>query len=342
MGLRKKIVGKTKVAAAPVAAAPSDLHPFAQKLPMPKRTGNHSYDEDMEAKALMLKEMLSTCLLDLSHVPPLYAKMRERVRQQASPNEDIEFRDVKALRGLDPDFVVDFITRKSDLMLEEVIALMKKDSDAPLQIMAFGVQLPLSLRWPPALFSREATYRFLNQRTKEAGNRLEKIKGHGTVARGALTWAKGCYKPSFDHHGRMEKVTHWNGDVVIVPPELHINKTNAAIVDNWSDTAAAISQPLISPVKFINLFASSNTGPYKYNIYQKKCPELDRAIQEIVTEYEDEKRNCTSASSSGVHSAAENIEELKSQQAKERAKRARAKAAEARSNKRTKNHIAIT
>eukprot|EP00969_Alexandrium_andersonii_P101739 4490463-Alexandrium_andersonii.AAC.1 len=95
------------------------LHAFAAKLPDPKKTGNQLIDSDRSDKTQMLRELLSECLNDLDHVPPLFAKLRDRQRFQGTA-DDLEFSDVKMFRNLSVDFLVNFITARSDLTVDDV------------------------------------------------------------------------------------------------------------------------------------------------------------------------------------------------------------------------------
>lgn len=280
------------------ATKPPTLHPFAAKLPSPKKTGNHSLDEDQGAKIRMLRELISDCPQDLSAVPPLFTILMERRRAADTPSDDVEFKGVKNLRNLDPDFVVSFLANKSDLTVGEIVTATGHDAEVPFQLLCFASQLPMGLKWAMALFSKEVTYRFLSLRVVDVGDRLAGFKGKGGSQRGRIDWTVGCFTPIFGESGRMERVKHWSGDDIIVPDGLIIMKATSSITENWHDMSAAILQPFVPPVRLCQLFQSAGTGPWKYIVIQEKSADLDRMLNANIETYEDEKRRITSAASS--------------------------------------------
>lgn len=135
----------------------------------------------------------------------------------------------------------------------------------------------------------------------------------------------------------MERVKHWSGDEIIVPDGLIIMKATSSITENWHDMSAAILQPFVPPMRLCQLFQSAGTGPYKYNVIQKKSADLDRMLNTIIETYEDEKRRITSAASST--NASDKLKAMQQEQAKARASQARAKAVVALKAKKAKKVI---
>ena len=157
------------------------LHQYAMKMPQPKKTGNSLIDNDNGEKISMLKELVSVCLNDLDHVQPLYCKLRERQRLVAvcSAMTDTEFSHVKTVSGLPPAFVTHFIASNSDLDIAAVNLVYKTNQEDLWLLLCFLCQLPGNFKWPEKLHSREVTFRFLNIRVAQAGNRMAQFKAEG-------------------------------------------------------------------------------------------------------------------------------------------------------------------
>lgn len=308
----------------------SGMHPYAARMPPPKRTGNALIDSDNQSKVDMLKEVVSSCLADLSHVPVIYSKLRERQRLSFSSLSDQDFMDVKQLKQLPTDFLVEFVAARSDLTVDEVVRAMSYDPDVPAQLVAFETQLPLSLSWPDILRCRELTYRFLDHRSHECDSRLKGFKAAGGLNdQGAINFAMCSYHLTFTD-GRLSEIKHCSGDVHQVDPEIHIYQKNAELLENWSDMNATIVMPAPNPPWLIaKFFLHSNNGPYnKFKIITKKCSELDKMVKQVAAIWDEDRSKASSAKAAAGTLAKCKILELKQSQQRERNAKTRAKALE--------------
>lgn len=240
------------------------LHPYAARLPSVKKTGNTVLDEDTESKIQMLRELVSGCLENLNHVAPLFNKLRERQRI-GETDDDAPFKNVKMLRDLEKDFLLNFVVTRSDLAVHEVLKALERDPMVVQQLLAFETQIPLTLRWREELWSREVTFRFLADRGDAMGNRLQKFKASGGFKNGAVQWTLGCYKPNFQgEENRMVSITHVPTQcTVTVANTVVIVKGSVSMIDNWSDMDAAFLVPPYPPLKCHSLFKSGE-GPLQF------------------------------------------------------------------------------
>lgn len=345
MGLISKALAARRAASASSASAKAghlnDFHPFAKKLPAPKRTGNSVIDGDNTAKCDMLKELLTVCLNDLSNVPPLFTKLRERQRAQGQASDDADFADVKQFRQLNADFLVNFAATLSDLSIEDIVGGMQHEPDLPQMLASFETQIPLSFRWSETLASKEITYRFMSARSKEVGDRLRGFKGRGGMAHGRLDVSKLCYELMFDDAGRLTRIKHCTGDVAEVGALVHIYRTNSKITENWSDMAAAVHMPPLPPVKLSSFFLATGNGPFKFRIIQKRSNEVDKMISDIAAEYDDDKKRAALSSCTAADQASQKLEELARKNAKARCKIAREKASAAMAKKKARKTIVL-
>ena len=96
-------------------------------------------DSDAESKIQMLRELVSFALGDLSHVPALYAKLRERMlsQQEVAKNTGEGFTNFGQLWQLDQEFLVAIIAARSDLSVDQIVAATAQDADAPQQMIGF-------------------------------------------------------------------------------------------------------------------------------------------------------------------------------------------------------------
>ena len=172
-------------------------------------------DSDTESKIQMLGELVAFALGDLSHVPALYAKLRERMLSQheVAKNTGEGFKNFGQLRQLDQEFLVAIIAARS---VDQIVAATAQDADAPQQMIGFLSQFPANLRLPKGCELREVTFRLLNARAIAMGDRMKKFtasRGLGATT-GRIDWIAGCYRLQFASGvGRLEEVKHCSGDV---------------------------------------------------------------------------------------------------------------------------------
>lgn len=324
------------------SVAMSTLQAYVKKLPSPKKSGNALIDTDTDAKCQMMRDIITECMTDMECIAFLYAQLRERQRKQAEGEGDATFKDVRQFKNLDADFLVNFAAKRSDMTVDEIVSCIPQDAEAPQQLVAFATQLPLTLRWPAALRSQELTYRFLQARANDMGDRIKDFKKRGgLLSNNGFNWTKGCYQLAFgETGGKLVSITHCLGDKVAIGDEVHIFKTTCSLIENWSDMSAAILQPPYPPLKLAT-FETPPSGPYRFRHITKTCPDLDRMVKVCADELEADRRRVASSVGAGSVAAAK-IEELTKEKNAERCAKARLKAAEALSAKKARKMIKLS
>ena len=293
-------------------------------------------DSDDKERNGILQEVLTTCMYDYEYILPLYSKMRERKRGLAiAAGDGMEFVNVKQLQNLDSDYVVNYVCSKSDITVEELVDAMVTNPTAAHQLLVFGVQHPLSMRWPSELIAKDLTSRWFDTRVAQCGSRLKDIKTKGVFVTKNVDWSQGCYRPEFDGENRLIVIQHVNGEKAKMPDHVCIRKGNFEFTHNWDDFAAALVVPLLPDLKLHTLFTKDGAGPYRYLIYQKKSPDFIRALGECASGFNAEKEALMSSSTYST-AASEKISDLKTAKAKQRAQVARSNALLALKEKKTR------
>ena len=284
------VLSKSAPSGSSASASTSALTPYAKKLPRKPKGPNQVVNGDNEAKHGMLMEIISTCQLDYDYIQQLYSKMRERQRSATSDAKDgMEFRAVSTLGGLDPDWVVDWVSGKSDMTVEEIVGAMESCQQAPYQMLAFAVQHPLTMKWPEQLRGQDDTGKWFDVRFDECGTRLRGFKASGGLAPdGKVDWSKGSYRPRFCEKNRLKEIEHANEDVITVPAHINIYKGSFSLDFNWDDWLACFVVPLMRDTPVHSLFKAEGKGPYKYRCFQKKPAEFTRALQACADGFEEE------------------------------------------------------
>lgn len=253
-----------------------------------KSSGNKFIDEDTEGKMQLLRDIIIICMDDLSYVQVLYNKLRER-QQAGVADTTLPFKDTKVLKDLDKDFLLNFVTSRSDLHLAQAVMALEHDRDSILQLVMYETQLPLSLKWFPLRQSHEVTSRVLCDRGDKCGKRLANFKASGGYANSMLKWSVGVYKPNFSKQGgekaRLESITHVPARCKKTVVESIIFFKNAlAIGENWSDTSACLLTPPLPPVKCIGFFDEAlREGPYNVMLVTKKKAPFEHVSRSSMT-----------------------------------------------------------
>ena len=256
-------------------------------LPAPKKTGNAVRDADHANYHLMLQEMVESCVGDLDSVPPLYAKFRERQKLMQTQNTDADttFSDVATFKCLETTFLATLCAEHSDMSVEEIIATKNHEKDAVHQLGSFMTQLPDHMKWTSELHSKEITYRFLQLREQEVGERLKTFKADGGLTpAGKVDWKWGCYRPKFGDVAPfpLEELVHCSGDKVAV--EYPMYKAHFKVSHNWSDMTATIVHPPLPDVK-CHTFFKDIAGPWTFPQLGKRHVTLKSKVDVVKQEW---------------------------------------------------------
>ena len=318
------------------------------KIPSPKKTGNALVDSDTESKIQMLRELASFALGDLSHVPALYAKLRERMlsQQEVAKNTGEGFKNFGQLRQLDQEFLVAIIAARSDLSVDQIVAATAQDADAPQQMIGFLSQFPPNLRLPKGCELREVTFRLLNARAIAMGDRMKKFSASGGLdaTTGRIDWIAGCYRLQFaSDTGRLDVVKHCSGDVAKILAAVQLFKATAVLLENWSDMTAAIH---VHPYPLVKLFSffDKGKGPRKYLQFSRKIKELEDMVRTFEENLKAEQARASSAAAATGSTeviAGVKLSELSKKKRAESCSKAREKANQALSAKLERKKIKL-
>eukprot|EP00969_Alexandrium_andersonii_P249750 11037622-Alexandrium_andersonii.AAC.1 len=134
-------------------------------------------------------------------------------------------------------------------------------------LMQLALQLPPHLRWPEEAMCCDFAAKYCAERAKAVGSRIAYIKGReGWDSNTGEIKMKivGCYTCTFTATGFLEKVLHTASGTTatIDPARCPVNK-HFKLVNNHSDTEAALVMEPIPPAKLIGFFEGS-LGPNAY------------------------------------------------------------------------------
>lgn len=240
---------------------------YADRLPKAKATGNFLEDSQNEANHVYLKEIISRCQRDGSHICALHSTLMKRVRalkeQNSDPNECFDPAP-NFLIKVDDAWVVNWVVEHSDLNLHEVVAIKKFDSEAPLHLFSYATQLLPTTRLAATCRMKAVLGRVAVSRHDVCGQRLFKFKGRGGLgADGRLNWHKvGSYGLVFAGERCTHVVHNATNDRVLVPSHVLIHK-DFALLSNWSDQLAEVQKPPLPPFRLSSLWAvQERKGPF--------------------------------------------------------------------------------
>ena len=226
------------------------MHPYAEKLPRPRLSGDDLVDGDAMARHDLFKELISECLMDDSHVPVLYSTMKKRKdqsRQAQGVVSDHRFVALTTLRSVERDYLVEWIVSVSDLTLEDLGKALRYDTDAAHILTSFATQIPMLMRIAGHCIIKAVLRRVLNRRDQCMGQRLKTFKARGGLQQsGALNFAIMCYRPVYVDN-MLARLVHCSGLEEVVEGT-HITD-DWVIHENWADYGAYFKRDPMPPVK---------------------------------------------------------------------------------------------
>lgn len=282
----------TSTTSANAAQNSTKLHLAVSKLPTPKLSGNKIQDDDRLAKHNLLLRMVNDCLADESLILPLYntytaqvAERLQRVSKVATHNE--QFTKLSVFGKLDDSFVINFLVKRSDLTMKDVVEAMKHDPEAHHQLLEHEVQLNPMMQCVDQLRVKDVCQRFLSAQGDKVLAPLATFKARdGVLDSGALNWLVGCYMLTFEND-LVAKVTFRNGDTVACTTPI---SRDYSLVMNWSDWRAAFRRAPFPDVKLHVLFSEKKIGPYKLpKPMTSRGKDYAKAVAEAFTAWEAEK-----------------------------------------------------
>lgn len=75
---------------------------------------------------------------------PMYTKFMSllRDRQSDSGDSDAKFSNISTLQKLDPEWLVLFLSSRSDLTSDDIVKCKRQDEDSIVQLLLFECQMP--------------------------------------------------------------------------------------------------------------------------------------------------------------------------------------------------------
>lgn len=207
-------------------------------------------DEQETAVHHCFCDFASTLNQDGQLVMPMYTKLMSFLRdcQSDSGDSEAKFTKISTLQKLDPEWLLLFLSSRSDLSAGDIVKCKRQDEDSIVQLLLFECQMPPFLKLPEVCVCvyKEIMWKVLASRTDVCGCRLRYFKADGGLKRatGELTWVKGCYTLIF-REGMLVEVQHENGDKVRAT---HPISSDYTLTDNFNDWAAALPKPSPPPL----------------------------------------------------------------------------------------------
>lgn len=151
------------------------MHPYAQRLPAPAKTGDEIYDVDMSSRYILLQEIVSTLLRDGSHIQDIYTKLRSRINAQSSKNDVAPADTMKpstSIKNISVDYLFCAIQEHSDFTQQDLARCRSFDEDSTLALFTFLTQLPPHSKALPQCQAKPVMNRIVAKRVQQCGGRL--------------------------------------------------------------------------------------------------------------------------------------------------------------------------
>lgn len=256
------------------------LHPFAQKLPSPKKSENEAINKDNKNNHDMTAAVLSAMLRDDSGklVQHLYMET-QRFESDAVQAPGLEtaptFEKAKTAGGVDETWLIEILASQSDMTSKEIVGTKKQDNKNPQHLFQLGSDLNPALSLPECCRIKEFYRRIILKLFADCGNRLQHWKRDGGLTQeGNICWKRGKYTVTITAEG----ATFWHrvtGHEYKMPNEEWARFTGYVLDGNWSDAAWLDKDPL-PKVPIMTWFdRKGKKGPYaKTPMSQKSFNEL--------------------------------------------------------------------
>jgi hypothetical protein len=292
-GTRFRKRGKQTGDSTPTAPPPKAIRRVA-KQPQVARTHNAYHDERIAGQLAMYHEMCAWLHGDVEggrDILPFYnyykrlAGERERV---GSTSASEMWSDLSTLRGLDFEFMVTWLGRRSQWGTSTIIALRGKDGNHEdiLKLIRYATQLSDKFVLPVALRRKALMAMFLDWLDEQLGSRLKMDSLKEAVTNKGIDWDKLIvYTPTYNENGVVTSLEHVQGDKVDIDPDLGFS-TKFEIKEPWSDFGCAFTKGLLTPTPMATWFAppavAEDMGPWANTHFNgKNFKLLDREVSRL-------------------------------------------------------------
>lgn len=322
-----QVKGASKADPGTPTASPGKVSYDVLKVPRPAKTGSETVDTDAEARHGIMMRMFKEVMCDRNLVLPLYNTLQDRLRARddAIVTDTSTFAKISTVSKTCPEFSVYHLAQVSDLTVQQLVNIRKKDEGAIAQLLCYDCQLHPNLKLSKECAVKDFWAYFLKSRSKALGNRLSNARKSGIVNLGAasLDWVRGSYELVFDKTKLTEIVHRSTNDRVSVGEEFHIT-TAWSLICNFSDWDAAVQLKPMPAVKLTSFFKSP-AGPFQVKNYGCKVGEFAKDIGALFAEWDTERRSHNGGDGS-MDLARAGLAEITNERRNESLKRARDKA----------------
>ena len=244
---------------------PSSLHPVAQAVKPPAKTGDDLIDQDAMAKHRQKVIIVHGIMSDDTHVGALYDCLLSRLEARRAclyTDGGERFSAGKTLRTVDRDWRFDVLVEVSDIPARTLAAAQKADEANMVDLITFWTQLPPQMPLPEDCRIKMVLKSVLIRVAKLYKDRLNNFFASKLINAdsGKIDWSKGVYSLTWNEDGKLAQVSHRSGDVATLPPG-SVDKS-WSLEDNFSDWHAPIVLAPLPPLKLHTLFKKKKSGPY--------------------------------------------------------------------------------
>lgn len=304
-------------AATPEKRTSQKTHPYAERLPPPRKTGDELVDCDSTARHDMLKQIVSECLDDDSHVPLLFSTLRKRITAQHQTDgveSSQRFKALTTFKSIEQEWLVEWIVSRSDLIVTDLVGARTHDQDAVPILASWMTQLPLMMKLPSDLFIKVVMKRLLDDRDQKCGHRAQTFKSRGGLKPdGSLNLLQMSYRPDFTADGHLTKLTHCSGASIDVSDTMITSRW--VLADNYSDYNSAFKKDPMPLVKAFLFFKQSGIGPCAQQPISSSGKEFKALVMHHYTQWDLARKTAT-----GGNAAAAEAEKLINDQEKTKRK----------------------
>lgn len=190
-----------------------ELSPYAKKMPRPDRTGNPIRDTANLAAYDAAQHVITAIQRDWEHVLPLLGTIHKRESAKKAAKDALHadlfphFGSYKRIK--DDAFKMRALMQKSDFVEDDLLAMMKKDSDVLDKLLTLITQIGCAQVLPDNLRVKDCCFQMILDRTSHCRNRLDRAKANGCIVEGRFDFKRfGCYILEFDEDKNLVAVTH--------------------------------------------------------------------------------------------------------------------------------------
>ena len=160
---------------------------------------------------------------DILPIHSHYKRMARERDQVGDTAPDEMWPDLRTIQGLDFEFLVNWLTRHSDLSPSDLVQLRRDDGDTVvlLRLLKFATQLSSKTVLPKELRVKALMVLFLDKLDTSHGKRLSNIKSQLIFNEGQVDWQKLlAFTPIYNEEGQVCGLRHVQGDVVEVDTDM--------------------------------------------------------------------------------------------------------------------------